>query len=239
MIVPQASPVLDGSPQPRAARKPSHISQALRSIQVNAAPPEYLGSEFEVRPILNDEELDQVYRITHDAFVETGFWPPQRDGRIVHCPHLDRIPETTVLAATLGGEIIGTISWTRDGPHGLAADSEFKAECDGIRTEGLRLGSIWRLATRSICRNDRNVVLSLIQETVHGVVGAGLQTTIITMNPRHEKIYRRMLNMTTVARKDSHGPNNPPAVLMRMNTDRVPQRWLSAAPLAEFIAYKE
>jgi hypothetical protein len=214
-----------------APRNSSNISAALRAIPANdpglARPAE---AEVLVRPVRDDAELDCVYRITHDAFVERAYCAVQPDGRLIHYPHLDHIAETTVLVAIVDGQIVGTNSWTLDGPQGLHVDSDFKTECDAIRREGRRLSSSWRIATTSKCRSERKVVMALIQETLVQSVEAGVLTSLFTFNPRHERIYRHLLNMQTVARNDgTRGLNNAPAVLMRLDRENIPEVWLQAA----------
>jgi hypothetical protein len=213
----------------RAARKASTISQALKSIRqdeigVDASDPSIL-----VRPVNGMAELEEVYRLTHDAYAEQGYCSVQPDLRLVHYPHLDRIPETTVLVAIVDGLVAGTNSWTFDGPRGLHADSDFNTECNGLRCEGRRLASAWRLATRNIYRGNRKVIMALIQETVRSAVSAGVETCVFTFNPRHEEVYRRLLNMKTIARSDeTRGLRNAPAVLMRLDLEAVPERWLNS-----------
>lgn len=216
-------------------RRASNISTALRAIPPEAAaetPGEFIP-ETVVRPIRGDDELDSVYRITHDAYVERGYCQAQPDGRLIHYPHLDRLPETTIFIALQNDEIVGTTSMTIDSPAGLHIDSDFKTECDAVRREGKKLAAGWRIATRSSCRSERAVVMALIQETVTKLVEMNVQTSLYTFNPRHERIYQRLLNMRTIARNDgTHGLNNAPAVLMRVDTCDFPERWLLAAAAA-------
>ena len=191
-----------------------------------------------VRVAATAADMDKVYRLTHDAYLEQGYCAPQPDGRLIHYPHLDGIPETTVLVAEENGQIVGTNSLTLDGPAGLHVDSDFKAECDRIRAEaraaGRRLGASWRIATRSSCRQVAVVVKSLIRETVSRFVADGVETVVFTFNPRHERIYKRLLNMRTVARHGGtvHGLNNAPAVFMRWEMATCPDQWLTTP--AEF-----
>jgi hypothetical protein len=233
MLTDEQLDVLGLAPETRFTRKSSHISQALRSIPADAA------SDFDpvdggdegvlVRPINGDQELDAVYHITHDSYAERGYCQPRPERRLIHYPHLDRISETTVLVAILKGQIVGTTSWTLDGPRGLPSDSDFKAECDAVRREGRRLAAGWRIATTSRCRAERKVVMTLIHETLRSELDSGVTTCLFTFHPRHENIYRKLLNMRTVARSEgTRGLNNAPAVLMRLDREAVPERWISA-----------
>ena len=237
MQTPSASSVPDLNTANSVERKTSNLSQALRAIPTDAANAEAAHAEAEaaaiqVRPIQNNAELEYIYRLCHDVYAERGYCAPQPDGRLVHYPHLDGIAQTTVLVALIDGEIVGTNSFTLDGPQGLHVDSDFRSECDAIRREGRALGASWRIATRLACRSERNVVMALIQETVRLFVESGVQTSVFTFNPRHERIYQRLLNMKTIARSDgTHGLNNAPAVLMRLDVESIPERWLQAAPV--------
>ncbi len=54
-------------------------------------------------------------------------------------------------------------------------------------------------------------------------------TILCSFNPRHERIYRRMLNMQTIARRTgSESLSNAPSVLMRCDRETVPTRWLKS-----------
>lgn len=188
-----------------------------------------------VRKVLFQDEMDEVYRIVHDSYLERGYIEEQPDGKLIHYPHLDGIPETIVLAAVEDGRIVGTNSITMDGPCGLHVDADFKEECDRIRAEGRKLASSWRIATRSSCRSERKTVMRLIQETVDQALDHGIETMLFTFNPRHEKIYRKLLNLTTIARSDGSigSLSHAPAVLMRVDEADIPARWRKNRPSAQ------
>ncbi len=185
-----------------------------------------------VREATDTADLDAVYRLTHDAFLEQGYCEPQPDGRLIHYPHLEGLPETTALVAEENGEIVGTNSVTLDGPAGLHVDVDFKTECDRIRAEcsalGRSLGASWRIATKRSCRSATAVIKGLIRETVRRFVAGSVETVVFTFNPRHERIYKRLLNMTTIARHGGtvQGLNNAPAVFMRWDLETCPDQWL-------------
>src|SRR5262245_29486021 len=78
-----------------------------------------------IRPIRDLAELQQVYRLTHDCYVENGYVKPHPTGMIVHYPQFDHIPETTILVAVINGRIVGSVSLTQDGPGGFSIDDDF------------------------------------------------------------------------------------------------------------------
>ncbi|MFH1021854.1 MAG: hypothetical protein V1809_00520, partial [Planctomycetota bacterium] len=99
----------------------------------------------------------------------------------------------------------------------------FKEACDDIRNEGRKLAAGWRIATRSGYRDERGIVMGLIREVVTRAVGAGVRTCVFTFNPRHERIYQRLLNMKAVARsEETAGLENAPAVFMRGDFENLP-----------------
>ncbi|WP_419656174.1 hypothetical protein Dvar_52740 [Desulfosarcina variabilis str. Montpellier] len=187
--------------------------------------------EIRVRPVRTSQEMKEVYRIVHDAYLEKGYIKEQPHGKLIHYPHLDGIPETTVLVALDNCKVIGTNSVTFDGLYGMHVDEDFREECNQIRLENRMLAASWRIATRKSCRNVRKVVMKLIQKTVDHALMNGVETMLFTFNPRHERIYKRLLNMTTIARDDESvaGLSNAPAVLMRVDKENLPDRWLKTS----------
>src|SRR5947209_3989524 len=117
---------LNASRRFERARRVSNISQALRAIAIqpddaeNEGQPSAgsaTGSGILVRPIEGEAELDAVYRLTYDSFLERGYCAPRPDRRLIHYPHLDRLPETMICVAISEGQIVGTVSVTLDGPQ--------------------------------------------------------------------------------------------------------------------------
>jgi len=169
--------------------------------------------------------MDDVYRITYDAYLDMNYCEYQSEARLIHYPHLDNIPETTVLVAVKDGEIVGTNTLTLDGPNGLHVDCDYKEECDRVRGEGRKLYASWRIVTVD---HDRKVVMGLIKATVGLGYKLGFHTCLFTFNPHHESVYKRLLNMKTIARHDKsiHGLKNSPSVLMRLDREDVPARYV-------------
>ena len=181
--------------------------------------------KFTIRSANTFGELDRVHKLTHDAYVEMGYCKPQPDSRLNHYPHLDDIPETTVLIAILDGRIIGTNSLTMDGEHGLHVDADYKWQADKVRAEGRKLASSWRIVTDV---HERKVVMGLMACTVNLGVSLGIETCLFTFNPHHERIYKRLFNMETIGRHESsiEGLTNAPSVLMRCDIEKCPEKWL-------------
>ena len=176
------------------------------------------------------QDLEAVWGLTHDMFVGEGYAEARPDGLLRHYPHLDIIPETTVLMAEdEDGTLLGSNSYTVDGPAGLHVDDDFKDVVDRLRQEcraaGLRLGASWRIVTRPGCREHLQVVLQLISATLEG--GRELADVVLfTFNPKHESFYGRMLGLQTVSEpRAGNAVRNAPAVLMRGDMAGMLARW--------------
>ena len=99
-----------------------------------------------IRRAISREDFEAVWRLTHDMYVAEGYAEPQPDGLLRHYPHLDAIPETVVfLAEDEDGTLLGSNSYTLDGPAGLHVDDDFRDVVDAVRAEcratGKRLGA--------------------------------------------------------------------------------------------------
>lgn len=203
-----------------------HRTLAARARLLEAPAPDG-APHVEIGVARTPEEMDAVYRMTHDAYVEMGFIRPHPGGKLIHYPHLDRIPETTVLLARLDGSIVGTNSLTLDGPAGLHVDEDFKTEADRIRAEGRALAASYRINTCPEVRQRNAIVMGLIRETVRIALARGVETCLFIFHKRHERIYQRLLNMKTVAeRPEIACVENFPAVFMRCDFEELPAAFL-------------
>ena len=189
----------------------------------------------QIRPIRGDCELDETRRLVHDAYLASGLIGPQPGGRLIYYPHLDGIPETTILVAELNGVIVGTSTVTCDGPAGLHLDEEYPAELHRIRGEHRRLASSWRLAVRWDSRMYRSIFLHLLRANVGCMKERGVETCLATVLPRIVPLYRRMLGLRVVGpatsgqvcEADSLSMFRCQTVLMRGDLENLPRMRLA------------
>lgn len=178
-----------------------------------------------IRPVVDDADLDGVYRLTHDAYVELGYIAPRPDGRLRHYADIDAAPENMVLLAVEDGVIVGTTSITLDGPAGFHVDHDFGPAAAAVRAEGRPFGAAWRIVTEPRHRSNTAVVFELIHATIDVLWRFGVETGLCTFAPRHERVYQRAIGMVTIARSDGVGAVKTPAVLMRGDVAAVARRW--------------
>ena len=69
------------------------------------------------------EELEDCFRILHDAYVGSGFMKPHASGMRITRYHA--LPTTTTLCAKFDGRVVGTISMIREGVFGFPLQAVF------------------------------------------------------------------------------------------------------------------
>lgn|GEM_PF-3542896 len=168
----------------------------------------------DIRPVRTARDLDRVHRLVHDVYVDAGYFDPQPDGRLRVYGAFDRLPETLVLAAFDADAVVGTLSITLDGPHGLSCDHDFSLACQTIRAEGGSLMAVWRNATAASHRASR-LDLALIRTGSVLGVGLGIETFVSTVEPSLERAYTKLFGMATVARTEGVAGVRSAGVLMR------------------------
>jgi hypothetical protein len=185
----------------------------------------------EVKRIQTRQDLVDVYKLTHDSYVENNYAPPHASLMLIHYPYFDHLRETEVLIARLRGEIVGTVSYTLDGPSGLTVDEDFRERCNEERASGKRIAAVWRLVVDEKHRNQREIVTALIREVIVGLRENNVRSAFFSVNPRHVNVYKKMLNMEIVAQKEiTHGLRNAPAVLLLGDPQNLPARVIEPDP---------
>ncbi len=188
----------------------------------------YKTKNYQIKKAVTPKELESVYRLTHDAYVEMNYATPQPDGRLIHYPQLENIPETTVMIADSGSRVQGTLSITVDGSAGLNTDRDFPDHTRKIRAQTDTLAACWRMVTCKACRHKKSMVKDLLKESVKFIFQQQkVDTLLFTVNPCHERVYQLLFGCETIARrtKSIDGLENAPAVLLRLESKNVPERW--------------
>jgi len=195
----------------------SHAIASLLSMQKRG---------FSLRTIRSEQELETVYRLTYQCYLNEGYCSKSEAGKLIHYPYLDALPETTIfIVEDPDGVVVGTCSTTLDNRHGLHVDEDFKSEADIVRKEQSILASSWRIAVDSRYRTGALVAKLLVEGSIAFWHASSIEVCLMTFNPCHERFYARFMNCLTLARKDDiHGLSNAPAVLMRWDAGRCPFR---------------
>jgi len=160
--------------------------------------------------------MPAVYRLAYDVYLAAGFCGSNPERMLRHYPHLDGIPETTVLLAKTDGQLVGSNTVTVDGPAGLPMDVGFREVVDEIRGQTGVVASSWRLVTDPSCRQGFRAALKLTRKAFEVVRQQGTNVGLIVVHPRHESYYERF-GFRTIARGRCEEVGGQPGLLMRVD----------------------
>ena len=177
------------------------------------------------------DDLQRVYRLTHDSFVAAGLCERQPHQMIIHHPDQDVIPETIVFLVEIKGELVGTVSFTIDSEFGLMVDSGFKQQIDKYRKFYSKVANFWRLAISPAYQNDTRILRNLLGIIASCLLKNQIPVCFFTFSPEHARIYEKLVNTEEVCRgfdtNDLISPEHTEVVLMKLYPDKVPEKWFS------------
>lgn len=162
------------------------------------------NKEYQISVLSDFSRLDDVYRLTHDTLIEAGDIQPKKERKFIAFPDIDHAPETTILIAEKDGVIIGTISFTLDGPNGLHISKWFKDETNYVRnTAQGSIGTFWRIATDRNFRRKRTLVLDLMAYAFSVAIKEKCDFALLISTYRHIRFYQHFIGAEVIARKQS------------------------------------
>lgn len=169
-----------------------------------------------IRVATSVEEMNKVYRLTYDNYLDEGYIGVNPSGTYQHYPWLDGIPETTVLISMDDhGNLDATNSLTIDSDLKLHVDPDFPDAVEMVRRDckvkGLKLASSWRIAT---AHKSLMLVKKIMTATIELGIKKGVDVCLFSFNPKHRHFYEFYLNLITLEEGVCHAVNNAPAVLM-------------------------
>ena len=183
-----------------------------------------------IRKASSLKDLKAVWKLTYDAYYAEGYTEAHAHGLLAHYPHLDVLPETTIFLAEDGsGSLLGTISYTDDGPGGLQVDGDFQDIVNQLRasckSDELRLGCSWRVVTQQNARGGLRVFMKLLGKLTTHLEENEIDVLLCTFNPRHISFYKKIWDMKVLARRQAHAVKNAPGVLMRGDLTQMVSQW--------------
>lgn len=180
------------------------------------------------KQIQTQEELDAVYRLTHDQYVAEGYSEPQPDGMLRHYKLFDSIPETAIFGVYKDEKLIGSVSLTKANMTGFPCDEDFPEEVAKIRScsliMGRRLANYWRLVTDPANSNLRTLLL-LINAAVEDCCQHRVHEILFVVNPKHVSVYQKLLGMRIVAEKEIKKVQAP-GVLLYADGRHFASKWI-------------
>lgn len=183
---------------------------------------------YSINKVQNQDDLNEVYRITHDQYVNEGYSVPQQDGMLRHYRLYDRIPETVIFVTKKEQKIVGTLSLTFSNMSGFPCDEDFPNESaiikDSARIMGRKIANCWRLVTdRS---TNLEVVFILINSAVEECAREHVNEILFVVNPKHVSVYQKLLGMTKIAESQVETVKAP-GVLLYADGRHLASKWIA------------
>lgn len=145
------------------------------------------------------EEREQAFRLVHDSYVKSNLIDPSPYGMRVTPFHL--LPTTDVFIATLGDQVIYTVTLISDDELGLPLEDLYAPEIDSLRRRGLFLSEVSCLASRDGVFSQKemfDVFVNLMSLMAQYARQNELDRFLIAVHPRHMRLYQRLLGFEQI-----------------------------------------
>jgi hypothetical protein len=171
------------SPLPRSRRQ--RIARAL----VRCEP--FAPGRLELKLAVTDAELEDCFRLLHDAYVEAGFMVRDPSGLRVTPYHA--LPATAILCAKVDGRIAGTVSVIGDNPFGLPLQRII--DLSSVRSRRGEIAEVSGLAIHPDFRCSGGGVLFALMKLVYEYCTRllGARHLVIAVHPRHFEMFEALL----------------------------------------------
>ncbi|MBA4388698.1 MAG: hypothetical protein C0404_12005 [Verrucomicrobia bacterium] len=173
--------------------------------------------ECSLRMAVSGEDRLKCWNLVHRIYVGKGYMQEQSlpYRYTVH----DALPATGTFFVECDGAMVGTVTVFLDSPVGLPADEAYRPELNKLRVARRQLAEIGRLVIDPAFGDYRRLLMQMVQIPclfARRVLGAS--DVVITVNPKHESFYERMMLFQTIGhQKDMSSVGGAPAVLLRMD----------------------
>lgn len=158
-----------------------------RMIDCDPAP----DPRLELKVAETREELEDCFRILHDAYVASGFMKPSPSGLRVTMYHA--LPTTTTLCAKYDGRVVGTMSMIREGVFGFPLQSVF--DLSDVRAKQGQIAEISALAVHPDFRKTGGAILFPLMKFMYEYCTEYFDTRhlVIAVNPDKIELYESLL----------------------------------------------
>jgi hypothetical protein len=171
------------------ARVPARARFALCRALVDCDPDPDLRLELKVAE--TRDELEDCFRLLHDAYVGCGFMKPDPSGMRVTIYHA--LPTTTTLCAKWEGRVVGTVSIIREGVFGFPLQSAF--DLGRVRRQQGPIAEVSALAVHAEFREAGGSILFPLMKFVREYCTRMSDTRhlVIAVHPDQSDLYEAVL----------------------------------------------
>jgi GNAT superfamily N-acetyltransferase len=145
----------------------------------------------ELKVAETQQELEDCFRILHDAYVASGFMKPAASGLRVTMYHA--LPTTTTLCAKYDGRVVGTMSMIREGVFGFPLQAVF--DLSDVRAKQGQVAEISALAVHPDFRKTGGAILFPLMKFMYEYCTEYFDTRhlVIAVNPDKIELYESLL----------------------------------------------
>lgn len=171
------------------------------------APPDYI-----IAPAVSYHQHRACAALVRRMYAWRGYRLPPSRVRIDD-------PQHVVFGAWLEGELVATLTGSRDSSAGLAADALYGQELAHLRRPGRVVCEVTRLAVDADCHDPDllDALFSSAYQYARAVFGG--TDVIAEVNPRHSGYYRRQLGFDQIGSLRTCPRVDAPAVLLHRKLD--------------------
>jgi hypothetical protein len=182
--------------------------------------------QVQIRLAHTEEDLTAAYSLVYDKYVIRGFQAEDPKG-IRFTPHF-ALPSSHTFIATIGTEVIGTLTMVIDGALGLPMEKEYPDEIKALRDSGRRMAELSCLVTRR--SKDLPALLRLFHAAyAYALYQQGVTDFCIAVTTEHQRFYNNALLFEQVgAAKPYASCNSVSAVAMSLHLPSAKQSYYNA-----------
>lgn len=182
--------------------------------------------QVQIRLAHTAEDLTAAYSLVYDRYVKQGFQAEDPKG-VRFTPHF-ALPTSHTFIATIGEEVIGTLTMIIDGALGLPMEKEYPGEIKALRDGGRRIAELSCLVTR------RSKDLPALLHLFHAAYAYALHQQAVTdfciaVTTEHQRFYNNALLFEQVGPAKPYAScNSVSAVAMSLHLPSAEQSYYNA-----------
>ena len=172
------------------------------------------------------EELEECFKLLHDAYVSSGFMKPAPSGLRATIYHA--LPTTTTLCAKFDGEVVGTLSLIRESVFGFPLQAIF--DLKEIRARGGKIAEVSALAVHPDFRKTGGAILFPLMKFMYEYCTTFFDTRhlVIAVHPARIEMYESLLFFNRLTENEVANydfANGAPAVGASLDLRTAPRKY--------------
>lgn len=133
-------------------------------------------------------------------------------------------PHRLTLEASIGQDLVGTLTVGLDSTEGLLVDALYEQEIRTLRTADRRICELSKLAINPVHSSTELLAAIFNLAYIYGRIINDATDFVIEVNPRHAGYYKRVLGFRQIGEKRTCQRVNAPAVLLHLELDYVDEQ---------------